>query len=157
MLHFARSIPITIYTVPARAPTHRYLHAFLCLVTHCTHHLRVAQIVLDIQQHRCGWQLAPIMGKHNSRQITTCKPCQLSAVSGQLSAVVHFAKPSTPLERLQPSKNLTICTFFVLQILLPPLLLLLIPSLCTTHTLHCTCSTTIYIRHPLFILSLIHI
>ena len=97
-LHFSRSIHTPIYTLSSRAPTHHYLHTFPCLSTHRTHHLRTARIVLDIQQHRCGWQLAPIMGKHNSRQITTCKPCQLSAVSGQLSAVVHFAQGSTPLE-----------------------------------------------------------
>ena len=40
---------------------------------------------------------------HTGANITTCKPCQLSAVSGQLSAVVHFAQGSTPLERLQRS------------------------------------------------------
>ena len=88
MLHFARSIPITIYTLSARAPTHRYIHAFLCLFTHCTHHLRVAQIVFDIQQHRCGWQLAPNFGnkslahRHKNRKVQT-----LSAVSCQPSAV----------------------------------------------------------------------
>ena len=73
----------------------------------------------------------------------------LSAVSGQLSAVVHFAQGATPLERFHRSKNTTIYTVFVLRILLAPLLLLLIPSLCTTYTHHGPCSTTTYIRHPL--------
>ena len=84
MLHFACSIPITIYTLSSRAPTHHYLHTFLHLFTHCTHHLRTAQIVLDIQHHRCGWQLTPILRQKpsiNGANITTCKPCQLSAVS----------------------------------------------------------------------------
>ena len=89
----------------------------------------------------------------NGANTTTCKPCQLSAVSRQLSAVVHFAQGATPLGHFQRSKNTTIYTVFVLRILLAPLLLPLIPSLCTTHTLHCICSTTIYIyiRHPLCI------
>ena len=111
MLHFARSIPITIYTLSARAPTHRYIHAFLCLFTHCTHHLRAAQIVLDIQQHRCGWQLAPILVQQCST--TQAQPsqhanpvsCQLSAVSCQLSFILHkgprlwnvSSPPKTPL------------------------------------------------------------
>ena len=36
-LHFRHSIPATIYTLSSRAPTHRYIHAFLSLFTHCTH------------------------------------------------------------------------------------------------------------------------
>ena len=156
MLHFARSIPITIYTLSSRAPTHHYLHTFLCLFTHRTHHLRTAQIVLDIQHHRCGWQLTPILRQKpsiNGANTTRCKPCQLSAVSRQLSAVVHFAQGVTPLGRFQRSKNTTICTVFVLRIPLAPLLLPLIPSLCTTYTHHRPDSTTTYIRHPLRIRS----
>ena len=156
ILHFARSIPITIYTLSSRAPTHRYLHTFPCLLTHCTHHSRAAQIVLDIQQHRCGWQLTPISRQKpsiNGANTTRCKPCQLSAVSRQLSAVVHFAQGVTPLGRFQRSKNTTICTVFVLRIPLAPLLLPLIPSLCTTYTHHRPDSTTTYIRHPLRIRS----
>ena len=72
--------------------------------------------------------------------------CQLSAISCQLSFILHRGPrlwnvssfPITPL----------FTRFLVLLILLPPLLQLLIPSLCTRHTLHCTSSTTIYIRHP---------
>ena len=103
MLHFARSYPITIYTLSSRAPTH---HTFLCLFTHRTYHLRTAQIVLDIQHHRCGWQLTPILRQKPSitgANTTRCKPCQLSAVSRQLSAGVHFAQGSTPLGRFPPS------------------------------------------------------
>ena len=44
--------------------------------------------------------------------ITTCKPSQLSAVSGQLSAVVHFSQGSTLLERLKPPYHTTIYTLF---------------------------------------------
>ena len=83
------SIPTTIYTLSSRAPTHRYLHAFLYLFTHCTHRLRAAQIVLDIQQHRCGWQLAPNFGNnappyrhdHHNMQTLSAVSCQRSAVS----------------------------------------------------------------------------
>ena len=151
ILRFASSIPTTIYTLSSCAPTHHYLHAFLCLLTHCTHRLRAAQIVLDIQQHRCGWQLTPISRQKpsiNGANTTRCKPCQLSAVSRQLSAVVHFAQGATPLGRFQRSKNTTIYTVFVLRILPAPLLLPLIPSLCTTYTHHRPGSTTIYSRHP---------
>ena len=90
------------HTLSSRAPTHHYLHTFPCLFTHRTHHLRTAQIVLDIQHHRCGWQLAPISHQKpsiNGANTTRCKPCQLSAVSRQLSAVVHFAQGVTPLGR----------------------------------------------------------
>ena len=153
MLHFARSIPITIYTLSWRAPTHHYLHAFLCLHTHCTHHLRVAQIpthpTTSMWMATCtifGKNALPYRRKHHNMQT-------LSAVSCQLSAVVQFAHRATPLGRLLGSKNSNFCMLLVLLRLLPPLLLLLIPSLCTTHTHHRPCSTTTYIRHPLCIRS----
>ena len=93
MLHFARSIPITIYTVP----THRYLHAFLCLFTHCTHHLRVAQIEKTSNNIDVDGNLHPSCAK-NTRSMTQTSQhanpvsCQLSAVSCQLS----FISPKGP-------------------------------------------------------------
>ena len=86
MLRFARSIPIAIYTLSSHAPTQHYLHTFLCLFAHSTHHLRVTQIVLDIQQHRCGCQLAPILGNNTLSMAQTSQhanpvSCQRSAVS----------------------------------------------------------------------------
>ena len=77
----------------------------------------------------------------------------LSAVSCQLSAVVHFAQGVTPLGRFHRSKNTTIYTVFVLRIPLAPLLLPLIPSLCAPYTHHRPDSTTTYIRHALCISS----
>ena len=95
MLHFARSIPITIYTVPARAPTHRYLHAFLCLFTHCTHHLRVAQIEKTSNNIDVDGNLHPSWANKTLAKSRHANPvsCQLSAVSCQLSFILRRGPP----------------------------------------------------------------
>ena len=109
-LHFTRSIPTTIYTLSSRAPTHHYLHTFPCLFTHCTHHLRVAQIVWTSNNIDVDANLHPSWANNAlsiSKKAQHANPvsCQLSAVSCQLSFILHkgsrlwnvSSPPKTPL------------------------------------------------------------
>ena len=133
--HYLSVSPINIYQAHAPFQTlhsHHYLHASnarphktlltrfsTSMNTPHAHLSRAAQNVFANQKHRHGWKLVPNVDQEhsiNGTHITTCKPCQLSAV-------VTFVQGSSPLERLQPPHHPTIYLLLVLLILLPPLLL----------------------------------
>ena len=109
MLHFRRSIPITIYTLSSRAPTHRYLHAFLCLHTLHTP-LKSGSNSNTSNNIDVDGNLHPSCAKNPRSMAQTSQhanpvSCQLSAVSCQLSFISHKGSrlwgvstaPKTPL------------------------------------------------------------